>query len=526
MTRIKILTADKVGITYKVLKQIAETEINIKSMEVIPSQIHLKLERMTNFKNLFSRLQNIDGIINIEEVKFLPYERREYRNNAMINAVNEGIIAINERKEITFINDKAEKILKVSSEEEMGKNVGEILDYDIPMLKTLKDGKSYDNKEIIIGESHYFTSGRPIKNEQGRVMGVVATLKDINEVRELYHTVHPSSLINFDEIIYNSEVMNRVVEMSKKVAESNSTVLIKGETGTGKELFARAIHSESYRQDKPFVPINCAALPDSLLESELFGYEEGAFTGAQKGGKQGVFELANKGTIFLDEIGEIPSNIQVKLLRVLEERKVRRVGGNEKINIDVRVISATNRDLEKLIRRKEFREDLYYRLNVIPINLPPLRERKKDLPYLIDYFLNKFSKEFGREKKSLSTSAKDKLLSYSWPGNVRELRNVLERAVNLSSGKKITIKNLLFESNPSFEKKENLNSKKDWELEGDNLKVKEIMPLDQLVNELEKTVLKKAQAEYKSSRQIGQVLGVSHTTVLNKLKKYGIKEES
>ena len=242
----------------------------------------------------------------------------------------------------------------------------------------------------------------------------------------------------FENIISKSSKMQRVIELIKVVAKSNATVLITGESGTGKELVARAIHSQSHRHNKPFIAISCAALPESLLESELFGHEKGSFTGAYAQ-KKGKFEFANGGTLFLDEVGGMSANIQVHLLRVLEEKEFTRVGGNEPIRVDVRVISATNKDLRKAIEKQEFREDLYYRLNVVNIELPPLRERKEDIPLLAEYFLNKFAAENKKEITEFSPEATEFLLDYDWPGNVRELENVTERAVILAKDSIITV---------------------------------------------------------------------------------------
>jgi len=245
----------------------------------------------------------------------------------------------------------------------------------------------------------------------------------------------------FENIIAKSPKMQQVIEVIKVVARSNATVLITGETGTGKELVAQAIHSQSHRRGKPFVAISCAALPESLLESELFGHEKGSFTGAYAQ-KKGKFEVANRGTLFLDEIGEMSANIQVHLLRVLEEKEFTRVGGNEPIKVDVRVISATNRDMKQAIASGRFREDLYYRLNVVNIELPPLRERREDIPLLVQHFLKKFAVENQKEIAGFSPEATDFLLRYNWPGNVRELENTIERAVILAQNPLIEVADL------------------------------------------------------------------------------------
>lgn len=229
------------------------------------------------------------------------------------------------------------------------------------------------------------------------------------------------------------------------MAKGDSTVLIRGESGTGKELFARAIHMESFRSGKPFVPINCAAFPENLLESELFGYVEGAFTGASKGGKTGLIEYAHNGTLFLDEIGELSPRLQVKLLRVLQEGQVRKIGDSKEHPVDVRIIAATNRNLEDMMKLGTFREDLYYRLNVVPIFIPPLRQRKEDIPILGRHLINKFNSRLNKRVESISEEALDKLMAYHWPGNIRELENVLERAMILTPDEKIIPEHIMLD---------------------------------------------------------------------------------
>jgi two-component system response regulator AtoC len=303
----------------------------------------------------------------------------------------------------------------------------------------------------------------------------------------------------FENIIAKSSKMQRVIEVIKVVAKSNATVLITGESGTGKELVARAIHSQSHRRNKPFVAVSCAALPESLLESELFGHEKGSFTGAYAQ-KKGKFEFANGGTLFLDEVGEMSANIQVHLLRVLEEKEFTRVGGNEPIRVDVRVISATNKDLRKAIEKQEFREDLYYRLNVVNIELPPLRERKEDVPLLAEHFLHKFAMGNKKEITGFSHEALEFVLDYDWPGNVRELENAIERAVILAKDSIITI----------------------VDLPQENLPLARLASTGKNLKEVEKNhvlnVLRETGGNYSEAARI---LGISRMTLYNKAREYG-----
>jgi len=308
----------------------------------------------------------------------------------------------------------------------------------------------------------------------------------------------------FENIIAKSAKMQQIIELIKVVAKSNATVLITGESGTGKELVARAVHVQSYRKAKSFVPVSCAALPESLLESELFGHEKGAFTGAYAQ-RKGKFEFANRGSLFLDEIGEMSANIQVHLLRVLEEKEFTRVGGNESIKVDVRVISATNKDMEKALASGQFREDLYYRLNVVTIELPPLRERKEDTPLLAQHFLKKFAVENQKEISGFSPEVTDFFLKYQWPGNVRELENTIERAVILAQNSYIKIADLLQKNSPL------VNSA----LTGRNLREVE---KNHILN-----ILSETGGNYSEAARI---LAISRATLYNKTKIYdlGVKK--
>ena len=305
-------------------------------------------------------------------------------------------------------------------------------------------------------------------------------------------------------IIGNSSAIRKVFDEVKKVAPTKATVLITGESGVGKELVANAIHNFSQRRDKPFVKVHCAALAESLLESELFGHEKGAFTGAIER-KRGRFELSNKGSIFLDEIGEINQNIQVKLLRVLQEKQIERVGSPEPIDVDTRVIAATNKDLEKEMKEGHFREDLYYRLNVVHIFIPPLRERKEDIPLLVDSFVKEFSNENGKEISSIEPKARNAIYNYDWPGNIRQLRNCIESAVVMTSD------NILhFEDLPFKEKSENEVIK---------------IPIGSSMEKAEREIIiKTLNHENNNKKKVADILGIGRKTLYRKLKEYNIED--
>ncbi len=308
-------------------------------------------------------------------------------------------------------------------------------------------------------------------------------------------------------VIAYSVEMGKVLQVASKVAQVTSTVMILGESGVGKEVVARFIHNASLRRRGPFVTINCGAIPPNLLESELFGYEAGAFTGANRQGKPGMIETASSGTLFLDEISDLPLDLQVKLLQVIQERRLTRVGGIQPIEVDIRIIAATNRDLAKMVERGEFRADLFYRLNVVPIVIPPLRSRRDDIIPLIYHFLAKHNNTH-RYNKTISRETREVLTQYSWPGNVRELENLIERLVVTVEGDEIGVEDL-----PQHVKERDVNCNSKVIVEG-------VIPLREAVEEVERQLIKHAQEEHETTYEIAEALGVNQSTVVRKLKKY------
>lgn len=378
----------------------------------------------------------ISGKLEAEQ-SALKLEKSLEKNIAILNAVHDGVIAIDRYDVIEQINHSASTFLHIDSEQYIGKHIDRLLPQSV--LDEINSGnKHFVDMEVEIhlnNKRHYvFLTAQP-ENRHNISGGIVLSFKNAKEITSLARNINLSGTlpITFDDIISQSPAMKAVKEFSKQVAIGDSTVLIRGESGTGKELFARAIHNESPRSNGPFIAVNCAAIPEPLLESELFGYVEGAFTGARKGGKPGKCELAAGGTLFLDEVGDIPLSLQSKFLRMLQERTIERVGGSKTIHIDVRIIAATNRDLEAMIISKEFREDLYYRINVIPIVLPPLRERKEDIYGISTHFLSKYAMRMKKNITDISFEAIKALVDYSWPGNIRELENSIEYAVNVET---------------------------------------------------------------------------------------------
>lgn len=351
----------------------------------------------------------------------------------ILNNVSEGILAINSDGTIMSLNKIGGHILHIEPKEVIGKHVSEIFGFKPPVLEVLKTGKGFENKEFIIntrrGKVQLVKSAIPIINEEGTVEVVINLFWETRSYNLQPTKPSHQARFTFDDIIGTSEEMKKVKNQAMIAARNSANIIITGESGTGKELLAHAIHNCSARAQGPFVAINCGAIPRELIESELFGYDSGAFTGARQGGRIGKFELASKGTIFLDEVGEMPLDMQVRLLRVLQDKQIDRIGGERVIDVDFRVIAATNKDLNIEISKGNFRSDLFWRLNVINIHIPPLSYRKEDVNSLIDFFISRYSEQHANEYQ-IDKKARDILIKYDWPGNVREVENTIERAVN------------------------------------------------------------------------------------------------
>lgn len=360
----------------------------------------------------------------------------------IINSSTDGILAVDERSRITILNPVAEEVFRLRAGEALGRNVGEVIpNTRLPLIVARGEAEIGEIQKI--GQRVIATKRVPIKLNE-KVVGAIANFQDVTQLQRYEQSVRQKlyakglvAKFTLEQVIGTSAVMEEIKKWVRQYAGTDSTVLITGESGTGKELLAQSIHNLGRRSGGPFVAVNCAALPENLLESELFGYEEGAFTGAKKGGKAGLCELSHGGTLFLDEVGEMPLALQARLLRVLQEKEVMRLGADRVIPIDIRIIAATNQDLLQLIQERRFRNDLYYRLDILRLHVPPLRERIEDIPLLVRHFLNKHS--LARpENVDICEAAVDKLKHCRWPGNVRELTNILERAVLLSEGSVIT----------------------------------------------------------------------------------------
>jgi PAS domain S-box-containing protein len=461
------------------------------------------------------------------------FERTLLLSHFTIEKNPDAILWIDSEDTLHRVNEAACRMLGYSSEEMVGKKPPELgfgLDpADVEELRkslrqhgnvrferTIKtrDGRElpveitgslvkFENREFVCWFARDITERRKAEEALKQAFHEIEQLKNRLQEENVYLQQEIKLTHNFEEIIGKSKRIQEVLHAVERVAETNATVLILGESGTGKELIARAIHNIGLRHDRPLVKVNCAALPASLMESELFGHEKGAFTGALKS-KAGRFELANGGTIFLDEIGELPLEMQVKLLRVIQSGEFDRVGGSRTLGTDVRIIAATNRDLEKAVSERTFRDDLFYRLNVFPILVPPLRERREDVPLLVDYFVRKYAKKIGREINVIPRGVLSTLENYGWPGNIRELENIIERSVILSRGNQLEVGNWFYDDTKPEEENQHRT-------------------LAEVERNYILKVLDSTHWRVSGSNGAAQILGMNPQTLVSRMKKLGIQ---
>lgn len=475
-------------------------------------------------------------ILDLNQIQQMKYELSTLKKN--INELKEilegsfdGILVTDAEGKVLFVNSSYERVAEISKKDLEGKKMEDLIN-PVWMPNSVayvvaEQGQPVSKRQVVKSGRHIIVTGSPIFNSKGNVKKIVINARDITEIYEFteellkskddekeYLYGHPNNQGESEEaIIATSQNMINIFTLAKKVAAFNTTVLILGESGVGKEIVAKYIHNNSLRKNKPFIVINCGAIPANLLESELFGYEKGAFTGAVNLGKEGLLESADGGTVFLDEIGETPLDFQVKILRFIESKELRRVGSLISKNVDVRIIAATNRDLLQMIEDGTFREDLYYRLNIVQIDVPPLRKRIDDIAPLASYFLRQANKTYN-QNKLLTYDVIKELEKYPWIGNVRQLKNVIQNMVIISNNDYLQIDDLPWVMHQSinhtkrmigmvFEKSNNIS-------------------LTKATEELEKLILQKAKDTCKNTREIAEKIGINQSTVVRKLRKYNL----
>jgi transcriptional regulator of acetoin/glycerol metabolism len=429
---------------------------------------------------------------------------------AIMESMSEGLIAVNETGCITHINHWAKKLLEINPIKSSSRKLRDIMETENPhFFNVIGSGRCVYGQAVVVrtktGKKRFIVSCTPLRDQNDEtIKGAVIVFHEMSKV--VNKIVGAKAQITFDHLIGNNRNFRFAVEQAKMAAKTDTNILLLGESGVGKDMFAQAIHNASNRSQEAFFAINCAAIPRELIASELFGYDEGAFTGARKGGNPGKFELADRGTIFLDEIAEMPLDLQASLLRVLEEKTVIRVGGREFIPIDVRIISATNKNLQEEIQKGNFRHDLFFRLGVMPIEIPPLRQRKDDIQAMVDHFLNNICLKIGKTICKVDEEALDILMAYDYPGNVRELRNILERAINLAKGDVLTA-DLLPAELVNASKKPSLLS----------------FTKEPSKDDLEEQLIRNYLSKYFNNKtEVAKVMGISRSTLYRKMKKFNI----
>lgn len=465
----------------------------------------------------------------LEYVKALNKEM-----DAIIDSSFDGLYITDNRGLTLRINQAVERMTGLGEKDLVNKTMHELVDTGIlsrsASIMVIEQKKPITTTLKTITGTDLLVSATPVFDEHGEIYRIVTSVRDVSELNVLKQKVEQLEGLRHhfefqmnemrmrlsQDFIFKNKDMEKIVYQAMKVGEVDSTVLISGESGVGKEVIGEIIQRNSARRNGPFVKLNCGAIPENLLESELFGYEAGAFTGASRQGKPGLFEVANGGTLLLDEIGDIPLHLQVKLLRALQQREIIRVGGTQTIKIDVRIISISNKELSQLVKNGSFREDLYYRLNVVPIHVPALRERREDIPHLVRHFMGVFNERYNM-KKTIDSEAIEALTMYEWPGNIRELENLVERLIVTSNNDEIGRANL-----PGYIFRVEENTHYDA---GQPVSVNRIVPLKSAVESVEKILLEKTFAIADSCHKVASILEVDASTISRKANKYGIRQQ-
>jgi transcriptional regulator of aroF, aroG, tyrA and aromatic amino acid transport len=501
--RIHVSFIDRVGITQEVLALLGGRNLNLDAVEMVPPNVYIDAPTLSAevLEELRGALLQVHGVQSVEVVDILPGQRRRLQLDALLAAMPDPVLAVDDHATVLLANPALNDLYGRAPE---GLSIAALFADEPLQQSLLAAGFHQPLREVHFAGQPLLLDAQPI-TEDGRLTGGLLTLYAPSRMGQRLAALHHDHAEGFDSLLGESAAISALKTRALRVASLDAPLLIHGETGTGKELVARACHAVSVRRTAPFLALNCAALPENLAESELFGYAPGAFTGAQRGGKPGLLELANQGTVFLDEIGEMSPYLQAKLLRFLSDGSFRRVGGDREVKVDVRILSATHRDLEKMVAEGSFREDLFYRLNVLNLEVPPLRERGQDILLLAQHFMAQACAQIQRLPCRLAPATFPALLAGRWPGNVRQLQNVIFRAAAICDSNWVEMDDL-------------------------DIAVTEVAPrvqgevgsLEQAMDEYEKALLEKLYASHPSSRLLATRLGTSHTAIAKRLRKYGI----
>ncbi len=501
--RIHVSFIDRVGITQEVLALLGARNLNLDAVEMVPPNVYIDAPTLSPkvLDELREALLSVRGVQSVSVVDILPGQRRHLQLDALLAAMTDPVLALDSAGNVLLANPA---LISLYGREPAGESVTELF-RDPTLLDTLLDqGFRLPLREVSVNGETLLLDATPITDA-----GALLTLYPPNRIGERLAALHHDHAEGFDSLLGDSPSIRTLKARAQRVAALDAPLLIQGETGTGKELVARACHAISARHSSPFLALNCAALPENLAESELFGYAPGAFTGAQRGGKPGLMELAHQGTVFLDEIGEMSPYLQAKLLRFLNDGSFRRVGGDKEVKVNVRILSATHRNLEKMVSEGAFREDLFYRLNVLNLEVPPLRERGQDILLLARSFMQQACTQIQRPICRLAPATYPALLGNRWPGNVRQLQNVIFRAAAICEGPLVDIGDLDIAGTAVAR-------------QGSD---GEVGSLEQAVDDFERALLEKLYVSFPSTRQLATRLHTSHTAIAHRLRKYGIKSK-
>jgi len=501
--RIHVSFIDRVGITQEVLALLGARNLNLDAVEMVPPNVYIDAPTLSAqvLEELRDALFNVRGVQAVTVVDILPGQRRHLQLDALLAAMADPVLALDSAGNVLLANPA---LVALYGREPTGESLATLFNDPALLGALLEHGFRLPMREVSMSGQTLLLDATPITDA-----GALLTLYQPNRIGERLSALHHDHAEGFDALLGESPPIRALKARAQRVAALEAPLLILGETGTGKELVARACHAISLRNAAPFLALNCAALPESLAESELFGYAPGAFTGAQRGGKPGLMELAHQGTVFLDEIGEMSPYLQAKILRFLNDGSFRRVGGDREIKVNVRILSATHRDLEKMVIEGSFREDLFYRLNVLNLDVPPLRERGQDILLLARYFMQQACAQIQRPVCRLAPATYAALLGNRWPGNVRQLQNVIFRAAAICESNLVDIGDLDLAGTAVGRQADD-----------------EVASLEQAVEDFERRLLEKLYVNYPSSRQLAGRLQTSHTAIANRLRKYGIPSRS
>ncbi|MCW8327327.1 transcriptional regulator TyrR [Photobacterium sp. SDRW27] len=509
--RLQVFCEDRVGMTRELLDILTSQQIDLRGIEIDRiGIIYLNCPEIEfdQFSQLMSQIRQLDGVTDVRKIQFMPSEREHKELKALLETLPDPFFSINLQGKIDLANDAAELLMGKSRGDILGENIQSLLGFNFHRWLE-KEEANKRSEMVVISGLDYMMEIMPVyvadESEKQVLASAVILLKSLSEAKMPVAMREISGDNGFEHLVGQSSRFKHLLAQAKKLSLLDAPLLIQGETGTGKEMLARACHQRSLRREQPFLLVNCVSMPDNAAETELFGM---AAT-ATEPGKKGIFEQADGGTVFLYEIGEMSAHLQIKLLRFLQDGTFRRVGEEQEMRVDVRVICSTQKKLPDLVAAGEFREDLYYRLNVLALVVPPLRERTADIVPLSELFLAQFAQEMQQPKPVISDELAQYLSQYAWPGNIRQLRNVLFRAMTQIEGSEVTVDDVQLPEN------ESASIISEETLDGS---------LDDIMKRYESGILTNLYRSYPSTRKLAKRLGVSHTAVANKLREYGISK--